>query len=155
MTNKINKEGLDLIKEFEGFQAKPYLCPVGIPTIGYGSTYYPNGKKVTLKDAPITLEEGEELLLKTLETYINGVSNAVVTKLNSNQFSALVSFAFNCGLGALRSSTLLKKVNKNPNDLTIAHEFAKWNKGTINGKKVELKGLTRRRKAESELYYKL
>ncbi len=147
---KINKAGLDLIKEFEGFSAKPYLCPVKICTIGYGNTRYLHGGKVKLTDPSISLEAAEQLLAATLGQYEKDIDAYCVDTLNENQFSALVSFAYNCGAANLKSSTLLKKVNANPNDPTIAAEFAKWNRG---GNKV-LAGLTRRRLRESQLYFK-
>ena len=147
--SKTGKKGIDLIKEFEGFRSKPYLDAVGIPTIGYGATYYPNGRKVKLTDNPITEEEGVKLLQNMLGVYEKAVIDLVKTKLTQNQFDALVSFTYNLGKGNLSSSTLLKKVNKNPNDVTIANEFSKWVKA--GGK--TLKGLVRRRKAESDLYF--
>lgn len=152
---KIGQKGLDLIKEFEGFESKPYLCPAKIPTIGWGSTFYPDGTKVKLTDEPITQSEGEILLKETVKPFETAIVKNVSAKLNQNQFDALVSFAFNVGIANFKSSTLLKKVNQNPNQLTIGSEFAKWNKATVKGKKVELKGLIRRRKAESDLYFSL
>lgn len=147
---KINKAGLNLIKEFEAFIGQSYLCPSGVPTIGYGSTRYSDGRKVKLTDPTISLEAAEQLLAATMGQYEKDVDAYCVDTLNENQFSALVSFAYNCGSANLKSSTLLKKVNANPSDPTIAAEFAKWNRG--NGK--ILTGLTRRRTAESNLYFK-
>lgn len=146
---RIGENGIKLIKSFEGFSAKPYKCPAGVPTIGYGATYYTNGKKVTMNDGMITEQKGVDLLISMLDTYEKGVDSYCIDTITQNQFDALVSFAYNVGLGNLKSSTLLKKVNANPNDPTIANEFAKWNKG---GGKV-LAGLTKRRKAESDLYF--
>ena len=148
--NKINKEGLDLIKSFEGFSSKPYLCPANVPTIGYGSTRYLHGEKVKMTDSAITELQAEQLLADTMSHYELAVDAMAVDSISANQFSALVSFCYNCGESNLKSSTLLKKVNANPNDPTIADEFKKWNRG---GNKV-LAGLTRRRLAESELYNK-
>jgi lysozyme len=147
---KTSKQGIGLIKSFEGLKLKPYLCSAGVPTIGYGSTRYNNGVKVTLKDTPITEEKALVLLEDTLKQYELAVDAFCVDTINQNQFDALVSFAYNCGVGNLKSSTLLKKVNVNPNDPTISNEFLKWNKAA--GK--PLKGLTNRRIAEATLYYK-
>ena len=147
---KIDKIGIDLIKKFEGCSLKPYLCPAKIPTIGFGNTYYSNGVRVTMKDSPITKEEANELLIDLLEDFEIGVSKQVKSKITQNQFNALVSFSYNVGLSNLKSSTLLKKVNLNPNDLTIVEEFMKWNKG---GGKV-LNGLIERRKLESIIYFR-
>ena len=147
---KIDSIGIDLIKKFEGCSLKPYLCPAKIPTIGFGNTYYSNGVRVTMKDSPITKEEANELLIDLLEDFEIGVSKQVKSKITQNQFNALVSFSYNVGLSNLKSSTLLKKVNLNPNDLTIVEEFMKWNKG---GGKV-LNGLIERRKLESIIYFR-
>ena len=139
-----------MIKSFEGFYSKPYLDPIGIPTIGYGATYYPNKKKVTMKDKPLTEKEASDLLKEMMTNYENDVKRLVKRELNQNQFDALVSFTYNLGSTNLGKSTLLKKVNANPCDKTIKDEFLKWNKA---GGKV-LNGLTRRRNAEAELYFK-
>lgn len=146
---KISNLGLELIKKYEGFKAKAYLCPANVPTIGYGSTYYENGTKVKLTDSPITQERATELLEALLVSYERSIDSYCVDTINQNQFDALCSFAYNCGVGNLKSSTLLKKVNKNPNDPTIKDEFLKWNKG---GGKV-LTGLTKRRIEEAQLYF--
>jgi lysozyme len=141
---KIGKKGIDLIKSFEGLELKSYLCAANVLTIGYGSTG-PHVKKGMI----ITEAKAEKLLVEDLERFVEGVNKAVTSKINQNQFDALVSFAFNLGVGALQKSTLLKKVNANPSDKSIADEFEKWNKA---GGKV-LKGLVRRREAESDLYF--
>jgi lysozyme len=146
---KISNLGLELIKKYEGFKAKAYLCPAKVITIGYGSTYYEDGTKVKLTDSPITQERATELLEALLVSYERSVDSYCVDTINQYQFDALCSFAYNCGVGNLKSSTLLKKVNKNPNDPTIKDEFLKWNKG---GGKV-LSGLTKRRIEEAQLYF--
>lgn len=146
---QISEKGLDLIKKYESFRNNPYLCPAGIPTIGYGATYYPDGTKVTLKDKPITIKEAEELLKVTVIKFEDGVTDMVKKPINQNQFDALVSFAYNLGVKALKGSTLMKKVNKNPSDESIKTEFGKW--VNANGKK--LKGLVKRRNEEAYLYF--
>ena len=146
---KASQKGLDLIKRFEGLKLKPYLCPASIWTIGYGNTYYPSGAKVKGTDPAITKEKAEELLKFLLTSYEKGVDSFCRDDINQNQFDALTSFAYNVGVGNLQKSTLIKKVNKNPNDPSIRAEFMKWNKG---GGKVLL-GLTRRRQAEADLYF--
>lgn len=147
---KISKEGLDLIKKYEGFRNHPYLCSANVPTIGYGNTYYPNGNKVTLNDPPITKQRAEELLLIIVASFEKGVNRLVKSSINQNQFDALVSFAYNLGVTALSTSTLLKKVNVNPNDPSIKNEFKKW----VNAGGKRLKGLVRRRNEEAFLYFK-
>ena len=146
---KLSQKGLELIKQFEGLSLTPYVCAGGINTIGYGNTYYTNGKKVTLQDKPITKEQAEELLKFSLSTYEKAVDSFCRDDISQSQFDALVSFAYNLGSKALQGSTLIKKVNANPKDVTIADEFLKWNKA--NGR--VLAGLTKRRQAEANLYF--
>ena len=147
---KTGTAGIELIKKFEGFMSKPYKCPAGIPTIGYGATFYPNGTKVTMSDKSITIQEGTALLASMLTTFEQYVDSYCIDSINQNQFDALVSFCYNLGPNNLKSSTLLKKVNLNPKDQSIRAEFMKWNKA---GGRV-LKGLTTRRTAEADLYFK-
>ena len=146
---KTGKTGLELIKKYEGFFAKPYLDPIGIPTIGYGATYYPSKVKVTMKDKPLTEKEASELLVQMLKVYENQVALLVTKPINQNQFDALVSFTYNLGATNFGKSTLLKKINVNPNDSTIRQEFEKWNRA---GGKI-LNGLIKRRKDEAALYF--
>lgn len=146
---KISSKGLDLIKKYEGFRSKPYKCPAGIPTIGYGSTYYKDGTKVKLTDPQITEDRATKLLVALLVSFEKAVDSYMRDDINQNQFDALCVFAYNVGTNALRNSTLCKKVNKNPNDPTIRQEFMKWDKA--NGQK--MLGLTKRRTDEYELYF--
>ena len=146
---KLDKSGYDLIKSFEGLSLKPYKCSAGISTIGYGNTYYENNVKVQMSDPVITKQRAEDLLKLNADRFAVKVSNIVHKPITQNQFNALVSFAYNLGSGALASSTLLKKVNTNPNDATIRNEFIRWNKA---GSKV-LNGLTKRRMKEADLYF--
>lgn len=146
---KTGQKGIKLIKEFEGFRSKPYLCSANVPTIGYGATYYPGGKKVTLNDSAITEDYASQLLISMLDSYEKAVDSFCRDDINQDQFDALVSFAYNLGNGSLKSSTLLKKVNANPNDPTIRDEFMKW----VNGGGKKLPGLVRRRQAEADLYF--
>ena len=146
---KTSKRGLEVIKKHEGFRSKPYLCPAGVPTIGYGNTFYPDGVKVAMQDKPLSKDMADLLLALVVKDFEVGVNKYVQSNINQNQFDALVSFAYNLGLGALKKSTLLKKVNANPCDATIVNEFMKWNKA---GGKV-LNGLTKRRHDEATLYF--
>jgi lysozyme len=146
---KIDSKGLDLIKQFEGFSNKPYLDSVGIPTIGYGFTYYPDGKRVTMQDYAISEEHATMLLSEIVKPYEVGVDSMTTDLVNQNQFNALVSFAYNLGLKSLQGSTLLKKVNANPSDITIKDEFLKW----VNAGGRKLKGLVNRRTKEAEVYF--
>ncbi len=138
-----------MIKSFEGLRLKPYLCSAKVPTIGYGNTFYENGKKVTLKDSEITESRATDLLAWSLGKFEQYVDSYCRDDVSQNQFDALVSFCYNLGPANLKSSTLLKKVNADPNDPTIKNEFLKWNKAAGR----VLAGLTRRRQAESDLYF--
>jgi len=147
---KISQTGIDLIKSFEGLKLNAYICPAGIVTIGFGSTFYPDFKAVKMGDKLKDIQEAEELLKVTLIEFEKNVSALFYNViLKQNQFDALVSFAFNLGTGALAGSTLFRKVKINPNDKSIALEFAKW----VNAGGKKLPGLIRRRKAESDLYF--
>jgi lysozyme len=138
----------ELVKEFEGCKLNAYKCPAGIWTIGYGNTQYENGKAVKEGDV-ITLERAEQLLEIILIKFIQQVGELVKSNINQNQKDALTDFAYNCGVGNLKTSTLLKKVNADPKDKTIQAEFEKWTRA--NGK--VLKGLVKRRTAEANLYF--
>jgi len=151
----MNEKGIELIKQFEGFKAKPYLCPAGIPTIGYGTTIYPDGRNVTLKDQPIT-ESQADIYLRYHVKFVNDkILKLTNGKLNENQLSALVSFAYNIGIEKLRKSTLFKRVLADKDGLSIREEFLKWKyaKDPKTGQMVVLPGLLRRRIAEANLYF--
>lgn len=135
-----------LIASFEGKRLKAYQDSVGVWTIGYGTTFYPDGSKVKQGDS-ITEEKADFLLKWQVLEKSAGVAKLV--DVSQNKFDALVSFAYNLGLGALKKSTLLKKVLVNPNDPSIEAEFLKWNKA--NG--IVLNGLTKRRQAEADLFF--
>lgn len=144
---KTSDKGLQLIKQFEGFRAKPYKCPAGVPTIGYGATYYPDGRRVTMADKPVSESDATAMLRAMLSSYEAGVDRYVQVPLTQGQFDALVSFAYNLGLSALKNSTLLRLLN-DKNYAGAASQFARWNKA---GGKV-LPGLTKRREAERLLF---
>lgn len=147
-----------LVKHYELFMPNPYLCPAGVPTIGYGTTVYDNGEKVSLKDPKITEADASELLNHDLSSFSTGVNHLLKTMVTQEQFDALVSFSYNLGAGALSESTLLKLINANiiSTDAnwksSITKEFAKWNKAKIKGVLTELAGLTARRQAEAYLF---
>lgn len=141
-------KGIPIIRKFEGLKLKAYLCPAGIPTIACGNTFYENGSKVKMGDK-ITIDRADKLLFFIVAKFETEIKKIVKSQINYNQLGALTSFAFNVGIGALSKSTLLKKINKNPNDATIRDEFNRWT--TSNGK--VLNGLVTRRKAEADLYF--
>ena len=145
---KVNKLGIDMMHHFEGCKLQAYQCSAKVWTIGWGNTYYQDKRPVKQGDK-VTQEQANELFEMIMNEFAIEVRKALTKEVSENQFSALVCFAYNVGIGNLKKSTLLRKVNVNPNDETIALEFAKWNKA---GGKV-LNGLVRRRKAEADLYF--
>lgn len=155
--NKIDAKGEKFLCDREGFSAVPYRCSAGVPTIGFGNTYYPGGRKVTMKDKPITKAFGLEIFRIIVPAYEKDVNFLVKKPLSQNQYNAVLSFTYNVGSDididlipeGLGDSTLLKLINRNPNDPAIAKEFAKWNKA--NGKVSN--GLISRRQLEAELYF--
>ena len=149
----------DLIKAFEGCHNTPYLCPAKLWTIGYGHVLYPDQARLKADQRPSyplkpehnrvwDADEIDALLAADLSRFQDGVSRLCpASDDNQPQFDALVSFAFNVGLGNLQSSTLRMKYNRG--EYTgAADEFLKWNKS--NGK--VLQGLVRRREAERALF---
>jgi GH24 family phage-related lysozyme (muramidase) len=141
---RMSDAGIDtMLKKFEGCKLKAYRCPAGILTIGYGHTSAAGGLEVT-EGLAITQDEALELLHSDLKKYEDGVKNLVKVELTQNQFDVLVDFAYNAGLGNLKTSTLLKKVNAGDFD-AVPDELMKWTKG---GGKV-LPGLVKRRQAEA------
>lgn len=137
---------LDLIKKWEGLRLEGYICPAGVPTVGYGHTgpTVKEGMKITEADA-------EALLLSDVERFARAVDSQIRVPLTQNQRCALISFAFNVGTGALMDSTLRKRLNNGENAQKVAmEELPRWNKG---GGKV-LEGLVRRRRDELDLFLK-
>lgn len=133
-----------LARRFEGRHLLPYLCPAGVPTIGYGSTYYEDGTRVTLKDPAISKERAEAVLLWMVRNvYLPAVLKLCPSIDTPERLAALIDFAFNLGSGNLRASTLRRKVNAHDWD-AVCDEFRKWIRG---GGKV-LRGLVIRRDAE-------
>ncbi|MCU4582853.1 lysozyme [Acinetobacter gyllenbergii] len=145
---KTSQVGIDLITSFEALRLAAYDDGVGVWTIGYGTTVYPSGVKVKKGDV-CTKAQAVSFFQHDLRRFEAAVNQAVKVVINQNQFDALVSLTYNIGETALKKSTLLAKLNKG--DLNgAADQFAAWNKG---GGKV-LKGLVRRRAAESDLFLK-
>ena len=138
---KTSQRGIDLIKEFEGFRAKAYFCPANVLTIGYGHTSTCKPGQV------ISTTKGEELLKEDLVRFENAVNVLVKVPLTQGQFDALVSFAFNVGVGAFKGSTLLRLLNEGKYASAV-RQFKRW----VHGGGRKLPGLVRRRKAERELF---
>lgn len=136
-----------LARRFEGCYLRPYLCPAGVPTIGYGATYYLDGTRVTLNDPPITRTTAEVMLLDMVRrVYLPAVLKLCPGIDTPERLAALIDFAFNLGAGNLRASTLRKRVNAGRWS-DVPAEFRKWVRG---GGRV-LRGLVLRREAEADL----
>lgn len=139
-----SQTGIDLIKHFEGLSLKAYLCPAKVWTIGYGTTGVPEARHGSV----ITKERAEDLLAEDVEKFSRQVWE--LTKdvvVSQHQFDALVAFAYNVGIGAFKTSTMLRKLRQKDYNGT-ASEFLRWTKS--KGK--ELPGLVKRRRAESLLF---
>ncbi|MGL4412108.1 MAG: lysozyme [Bacteroidales bacterium] len=141
---RVSDRGVSLIKEYEGFSAKPYVCSGGKRTIGYGHT----GRGAQELGASITEPAALILLRIDIQKVEIELNSLIRPPMRQGQVDALISLAFNIGCEALRRSTLLRKLNDNPDDPTLADEFRRWH--FSNG--VSLKGLKRRREAEIALF---
>lgn len=142
------KQAADIIKKFEGFESGPYLCPANVATIGYGTTIYADGTKVSMDDDAIDEDRATEELLHHIKAVEKQVNAVLDVKLKAHQKAALISFVYNVGIGNFTKSTLLRKVNHCSDDQHIPDEFRRWTKG---GGRV-LRGLIRRRESEVELW---
>ena len=157
-TMSISKDGVSLIKRFEGFVPKPYNDAVGHCTVGYGTLLHHgncNGKDASEQPYVngISEEDATKLLEERAIEYQKSIHEQVNVELNQNQFDSLVSFVYNVGNGAFVKSTLLKVLNQG-NYAAVPAEMKKWVYGTIDGKKTVLPGLEKRRNAEAELFAK-
>jgi len=147
---KTNLAGIELIKAYEGLRTTAYVDPVGKLTIGYGTTNDAGVGTIT-KGMKITPQRAVEMLVASLPKYEAGVLRALKRVPNENQFSAMVSFAYNIGETAFAGSSVARLFNAG-NVAGAADAFRLWNKGTIDGKKVVLPGLVTRREAERKLF---
>ena len=143
---KVSSKGLELIKEFEGFSSVAYLCSAKKATIGYGNTFWEDGTPVKIGDQ-ISKERAETLLKHVVDNFSVAGEVDIKIEVTQNQFDALVSLAYNIGLGAFKNSTLLRQLNRG-NFVGASQEFLRWDKS--NGK--PLLGLTRRREREKLLF---
>jgi lysozyme len=141
-----NAAGLSIIRQAEGLRLRAYLCPANVWTIGIGTTVYPDGRKVRSGDK-CTAQQADSYLAHDLQEFEQAVAAMVTVPLNGNQFSALVSLAYNVGAPALRGSTLLRLLNAG-DYADAANQFPRWNRG---GGRV-LPGLVKRRAAERALF---
>lgn len=157
----LSQRGVAMINEFEGFRSDPYLDSVGVPTIGYGNTYYLNDDgsrtSVTLQDPAISKSQAHELKQAVINADFAPAVNLMFADeiakgaISQNQFDALVSLAYNIGVRGLKGSSVYRHI-KAGNAPAAADAFLKWNKGRVNGRLTPIKGLTRRRQKERELF---
>lgn len=145
----IPKNTIDLVKTFEGFYSKPYLCPANVPTIGYGSTAYPDGKKVSLKDASITKEQAVDFMTTELSISMMRTIKLcpILLTIDESKLGAIVDFVYNLGAGRLQQSTLRRKINAQQWD-DVPKELNKW----VYGSGRKLPGLILRRIAEGKFF---
>lgn len=137
----------EIAKLFEGLRLRPYLCPAGVPTIGYGSTMYPDGKKVTMKDPPVIQEYAEDLLECEMKKCLSAaIRHCPVLLASDEKWGAIADFVYNLGAGRLQASTLRRRINQR--DWPEARrELKRWVRG---GGRI-LPGLVLRREAEAKL----
>lgn len=138
----------EMCRRFEGLSLKPYICPAGFATLGFGTVYKPDGTKVTMQDPPISKETAEEWLMHELKhTYAPGVLRLCPgLAANERAFNAIVDFTYNLGVGRLQTSTLRRKLNERDWD-AAREQLMLWVRG---GGRV-LPGLVKRRTAEATL----
>ena len=141
---KLDENGYSALHKREGLVLHPYLDSKAVPTIAMGNTYYVDGRKVTMKDKPLTMEEAKLLSKVVADDFALKVSKAIKTIVTQNQFNACVSLSYNIGIYGFIGSTALRLINKNPNDLAIGKAFMLWTKD---------KELIGRRKSEVKQYF--
>lgn len=147
----INKAGLDLIKRFEGFEPMAYVDPVGVVTIGYGTTAEAGIGVVPKIGMRITEAQASKYLDMALEKFWDNIAPAIKRPINENEKAAFLSLAYNIGPNAFKSSSALRKFNAG-DKAGAADAIQLWNKGTVKGQKVVLAGLVRRRADERWLF---
>lgn len=165
--SSLDDKGMEFLMKEEGLKLKPYLDSKGIPTISIGCTYYENGTPVKMSDPIITKERAIQLFKNVVKGFEKAVFSSVISQINQNQFNALVSICYNIGIGGFKSSTLLKRVNANPQDPLIIDAFRMWGgagdgshngkdddgDGIIDEKGEKLQVLKLRRIREANLYF--
>ncbi|HEY1630167.1 MAG TPA: lysozyme [Rhizomicrobium sp.] len=140
-----------LIKKYEGFRASPYKDSAGIPTIGYGTIEYPDGKKVTMADAAIAEDQATQYLQYQMSLKSKQIAPLLTRPATLRQAAAMLSLTYNIGTGGFKSSTVLRKFNEG--DLPgAADAFLLWDKATVNGQKVVVDGLHKRRVQERDVF---
>ena len=145
---QISNNGLNLITQFEGLRLEVYLDSASIPTIGYGTTYYEDGSRVSIGDPPLSKDRAISLLEVVVNKKAHILSNAIKVPINQNEFDAICSWCYNVGEGNAVGSTLLKLLNAGSDRSAVADQFLKWDKAGGN----VIPGLTQRRQAERSLF---
>lgn len=141
----LDQKGMDFLSKEEGLRLTPYRDSVGIPTIGIGMTYYPHtGKRVTMGDPPLTKEQAISMFYSLVKPYETAVWSVTRDDITQNQFNALCSLCYNIGVHGFKKSTVVRRVNANPNDPKISAVFQMWKKPIV---------LLPRRKREVALYF--
>lgn len=146
---RVSDQFVTLLEGFEGFKPCPYKDQGGVPTIGIGTTSYPTGVKVRMVDICVS----HDTATTYLKSFVAGMETEIedwLPRLTQNQYDAIMSFTYNVGTGALKDSTLLRKMKVDPNDPSIREEFMKW----INVNHKPDAGLKSRRTKEANLYFK-
>jgi len=149
---QINQATVDLVKRWEGFKAKAYICPAGVLTVGYGTTNRAGipGVKIT-PETVVTESQAERWLRMGLEQFAGKIRPAITAPINENEFGAFLSLAYNIGPGAFIGSSALRHFNAG-DKRKAADAIRLWNKATVNGKRRVLKGLVNRREDEVALF---
>jgi len=143
---KLDDKGFKALHDREGLRLKPYKDTQGVPTIAMGNTYYLDGTPVKMTDKEMHKDHAEQLANLTAMDFAKKVDALVKSKVNQNQFNALVSLAYNIGINGFKNSTVLRFVNEDPNDRKIGNAFMMWTKN---------KELIGRRKSEVKQYFQL
>jgi lysozyme len=149
---KPNKATIDLVKRWEGFKAKAYICPAGVLTVGYGTTNRAGipGVKIT-PDTVVTEAQATEWLIAGLERFGAQITPAITAPINANEYGAFLSLAYNIGPAAFRGSSALRHFNAG-DKVKAAAAIKLWNKATVGGKRQVLRGLVNRREDEVRLF---
>lgn len=156
-TMKFSANGTAMLAKFEKFVPNPYLDMVGVWTIGYGNTYYLNGKRVKSTDAHLTKEQATKLKMDIVNRDFAAAVNIMFSdviergRMSQNMFDALVMLAYNIGTNGLQGSSVARLLKANKKT-AAADAFKLWNKGKVNGRRRVIKGLVNRRAIERELF---
>ncbi|WP_199508603.1 MULTISPECIES: lysozyme [unclassified Psychrobacter] len=154
---QLSSEGMAMINIYEGFRSKPYFDSVGKPTIGYGSTYYPDHTPVRMSDRPITQAEAARIKQAVINQDFSPAVNMMFAdeiergEITQNMFDALISLVYNIGVRGLKGSSVYRNI-KAGNYAKAADSFLPWNKGRINGRLEVIPGLVTRRQKERALF---